>query len=462
VTKRRLVVIGGDAGGMSAASQARRRATADELEIIAFERGDFSSYSACGIPYFVGGLVSDVDDLIARSPEEHRRNGIDLRMRTEVVAIDVEGGTVTAREIDSGHEVTESYDDLVIATGATPIRPPLPGIDAQGVHGVQTLGDGTRLRDDIVASSAGHARVVVVGGGYVGLELAESLHHRGLPVTIVDARPQPMPTFDPDMGALVADAVRGLGIELISETKVDEFVVDATGHVRAVVIGDRTLDADIVVLGLGVKPNATLARAAGIDIGASGGIATDARMATSAAHVWAAGDCIECHHRVSGRQVAIALGTHANKQGRVVGINVTGGDAAFAGVVGTAVTKICDYEFARTGLNEREAREAGFDFATAKIEATTRAGYYPGAAPITVKVVVERPSGRLLGAQIVGREGAAKRVDVLATAIWNDMTVEEIQQLDLGYAPPFSPVWDPVLVAARRAARDAETSTDPL
>jgi NADPH-dependent 2,4-dienoyl-CoA reductase/sulfur reductase-like enzyme len=201
-----------------------------------------------------------------------------------------------------------------------------------------------------------------------------------------------------------------------------------------------------------VRPNVTLAQAAGIAIGPTGGIATSARMATSDPHVWAAGDCVECHHRVSNRPVVIALGTHANKQGRVVGINVTGGDATFPGVVGTAVTKICDYEVARTGLNEREARDAGFEFTTSTIEATSRAGYYPDSRPITVKVVAERGTGRLLGAQIVGREGAAKRIDVLATAIWNDMTVEEILQLDLGYAPPFSPVWDPVLTAARQSS----------
>ena len=459
MTKRRLLVIGGDAGGMSAASQARRGADADELDIIAFERGDYSSYSACGIPYFVGGLVTDVDELIARSPEEHRRNGIDIRMRTEITAIDTGARTVSARDLASGSEVSEPYDDLVIATGATPIRPPLPGIDAPGVHGVQTLGDGVRLRDDILRMPS-DTRVVVVGSGYVGLELAEALHRRGLAVTVVDSRSQPMPTFDPEIGARVAEAVRGLGIELISDTKVDGFETDAEGRVRAVVIGDRTLVAGVVVLGIGVKPNVALARAAGIEIGITGGIATDARMATSVPHVWAAGDCVECHHRVSNRPVTIALGTHANKQGRVIGVNVTGGNATFGGVVGTAVTKLCEFEFARTGLNEREAREAGFAITTETIEATTRAGYYPGATPITVKVVVERGSGRLLGAQIVGREDAAKRIDVLATAIWNDMTVEEIQQLDLGYAPPFSPVWDPVLVAARRSASGNRPATD--
>ena len=452
--KPRLLVVGGDAGGMTAASQARRRVGVDELEIVAFERGDYSSYSACGIPYFVGGEVTDIDALIARSPEEHRRNGIDVQMRSEVVAIDLGARAVTVRDLDASTERVEPFDQLVIATGSSPTRPPLPGIDAPGIHGVQTLGDGVALSNDLARLDPSRARAVVVGAGYVGLELAEALHRRGLHVTVVEAGEQPMATLDPDMGALVADAIRGLGIDLQTETKVEAFETGHDGRISAVVVGDNTLAADVVVLGLGVKPNVALARDAGIEIGPTGGIATDPRMATSAEGVWAAGDCVQCHHRVSGRPVTIALGTHANKQGIVAGENATGGDATFAGVIGTAVTKICDTEVARTGLNEREARDAGFDFSTSTVEPTTRAGYYPGAKRITVKIVVERTSNRLLGAQIVGKEGAAKRIDVLATAIWNDMTVDEIAQLDLGYAPPFSPLWDPVQVAARQSAHE--------
>ncbi len=454
MTARRLIVIGGDAGGMTAAAQARRRAAPDDLEIVAFERGEYTSYSACGIPYFVGGLVPEADDLVARSPEQHRRNGIDLRMRTEVTSIDIEAMTITARDLETGRETTERFDDLVIGTGASPVRPPLPGVDAHGIYGVQTLGDGIRLHDEVVGGDR-RGPIVVVGGGYVGIELAEALHRQGRSVTVVEAGEQPMHTLDPDMGALVGEAIRNLGITLLTGARVDAFETDAEGRVRAVVVGERTIEADAVVLGLGVKPNVEIARAAGITIGPSGGIATDPRMATSAPGVWAAGDCVECQHRVSNRPVAIALGTHANKQGRVIGINVTGGRAKFGGVVGTAVTKICEYEVARTGLNEREARDAGFDYETTTIESTSRAGYYPGATPITVKVVVEKGSGRLLGAQVVGREGAAKRIDVMATAIWNEMRVEEILELDLGYAPPFSPLWDPVLLAARRATRGA-------
>jgi NADPH-dependent 2,4-dienoyl-CoA reductase/sulfur reductase-like enzyme len=449
---QRLLVIGGDAAGMSAAANARRRRPATELDIIAFERGGYTSYSACGLPYLVADHIHDPQDLVARTPEEHRANGIDVRLRHEAVAVDTHERAITVRDLEAGSERREPFDQLVIATGALPVRPKLPGVDAEGVHGIQTITDGVALRDHVAAHRHANQRAVVVGGGYIGLEMAEALHNRGMPVTIVEGSAQPMSTLDPDMGALVGDAIRSLGIELRTNTSVVAFETDDHGHVRAVVTEDGTLPADVVVLGMGVRPNIGLARDAGVAIGEKGGIATDARMATSVDGVWAAGDCIETHHRVTGRQVLVALGTHANKQGRVAGENATGGNATFAGVIGTAVTKVCAYEIGRTGLTEREAAEAGFDDVTATIESTTRAHYYPDSQPITVKVVVERGSGRLLGAQIIGKEGAAKRIDVLATAIWAEMTVEEIAQLDLGYAPPLSPVWDPTLIAARKAA----------
>jgi NADPH-dependent 2,4-dienoyl-CoA reductase/sulfur reductase-like enzyme len=452
----RLLVVGGDAAGMSAASQARRRRSVDELEIVAFERGNYASYSACGLPYLVADHMHDPNELIARTPEEHRENGVDLRMRHEVVGIDTKARTITVRDLDADTERKEAFDQLVIATGASPARPKLPGADADGVHGIQTIGDGVALRTHVDEHLHANQRAVVVGGGYIGLEMAEALHERRMPVTVLDANEQPMlGPLDPDMGALVADGIRGLGIELRTETRVEGFETDTNNHVRAVVAGGQTFPADIVVLGTGVRPNVALASDAGITIGPTGAIATDARMATNVEGIWAAGDCVETRHRVTGRPVYVPLGTHANKQGRVVGENATGGSAEFLGVVGTAITKICAYEVARTGLTEREAAEAGFDAVTAKIDSTTRAHYYPGAQPITVKVVAQRGTGRLLGAQIIGREGAAKRIDVLATALWNEMPVAEIAQLDLGYAPPFSPVWDSVLIAARKAAEVA-------
>jgi len=449
VVNERLVVVGGNAAPSGGAGQARRRRPKDDLSIVAFERGRYSSYSACGIPYWIGGEVTSMDELIARRPEEHIRAGVDLRMGCDVVGIDLQSRTVEVVEVDGGRRYAEPFDQLLLATGSTPYRPPIPGMDAPNVHGVQVFDDGVALRAELEGD--GVRRVVVVGGGYIGLEIAEAMKRRGLEVTVVDRSGTPVGMFDEDVGGFIADAVRGLGIGLRLDAPVAAIETSA-GRATAVRTEDgTTLPADLVVLGLGVRPNVGLATGAGIPTGTSGGIAVDQRMRTPVDGVWAAGDCVESMHRVSGRRVVVALGTHANKQGRVAGINLGGGYATFPGVIGTAVTKVCELEVARTGLSEREARSAGFEFVTASIDSSTRAGYFPGSRPIRVKMIAERRSGRLLGAQIVGREGAAKRIDVLATAIWNEMAVDEILSLDLSYAPPFGPVWDPVLVAARKA-----------
>lgn len=448
--RERLVVIGGDAAGMSAASQARRLRGPDELEIVAFERGHFTSYSACGIPYWVGGDVPDRDRLIARTPEEHRARDIDLRMRTEVTGIDVAGARVRSRDLGTGAEAWTSYDRLVIATGARPVRPDLPGADAPGVHGVQTLDDGQALLDSLAATEG--RRAVVVGAGYIGVEMAEALINRGYEVTVVNRGKEPMSTLDPDMGRLVHTAMEGLGITMVDDAEVTAFLTGAGGRVSAVVTKDATYPADVVVLGIGVRPETTLARAAGLPLGDHGGLLTDLAMRVRGhENIWAGGDCVEVLDLVSGRERHIALGTHANKHGQVIGSNVAGGYATFPGVVGTAVSKVCDLEIARTGLREKDARRAGLRFEAVTIESTSRAGYYPNAALMTVKMLAEHRTGRLLGVQIVGREGAAKRVDIAAVALTAGMTVEQMTMLDLGYAPPFSPVWDPVLVAARKA-----------
>jgi len=448
---RRLLVIGADAAGMSAASQARRRRGPDDLRIVAFDRGNFSSYSACGIPYFVSGVVDDVESLVVRSPEAFRDSqAIHVHLRHEVLELDLDRGVALVNHRESGHQREEGFDDLVIATGATPVRPPLPGAGAEGIFGVQTLDDGVALRAHVADRKPG--RAVIVGSGYVGLEMAESLCALGVETHLVDIAPQPLSRLDPDMGALVADALRDFGTVLHLGQEVAGFETGAGGEVSAVVTSDGPLPAEVVVLGLGVRPNVGLAEAAGVEVGPSGAIAVDRRMRTSHPAVWAAGDCAEKRHRVSGAEVAVALGTHANKEGRVAGINLGGGYATFPGVIGTAATKVGSLEVARTGLGETEAADAGFVTASVLSESTTRAGYYPGAAPITVKLVVERGTGRLLGAQIVGREGAAKRIDALALAVWNEMTVDELLAADLSYAPPYSPVWDPVVAAARRAA----------
>lgn len=448
--KERLVVIGGDAAGMSAASQARRLKGPDELEIVAFERGHFTSYSACGIPYWVGGDVLSRDELIARTPEAHRARSIDLRMRTEVVEIDVEGGRVRTRDLESGAQDWTAYDKLVIGTGARPVRPALPGIDAPGVHGVQTLDDGQGLLDTLARTPG--RRAVVIGAGYIGVEMAEALIQRRYEVTVVNRGSEPMSTLDPDMGRLVHEAMSGMGIEMVNGAEVTKILTGDDGRVRAVATEDAEYPADVVVLGIGVRPETELARAAGLPLGEYGGLLTDLAMRVRGhENIWAGGDCVEVLDLVSGRERHIALGTHANKHGQVIGSNVGGSYATFPGVVGTAVSKVCDLEIARTGLREKEARAAGLQYVTVTIESTSRAGYYPGAAVMTVKMLAERLTGRLLGVQIVGREGAGKRVDIAAVALTARMTVDQMTALDLGYAPPFSPVWDPVLVAARKA-----------
>ncbi|MEV7453519.1 FAD-dependent oxidoreductase [Streptomyces nigra] len=450
--RERLVVIGGDAAGMSAASQARRLRDAGELEIVAFERGHFTSYSACGIPYWVGGDVAGPERLIARTAEEHRARDIDLRLRTEVTEIDVAGRRVRARDLDSGDESWTSYDKLVIATGARPIRPDMPGVDAPGVHGVQTLDDGQALLDTLART--GGRRAVVVGAGYIGVEMAEALINRGYEVTVVNRGSEPMSTLDPDMGRLVHEAMEGLGITMVDDAEVTKILTGEDGHVRAVATEDAEYPADVVVLGIGVRPETTLARAAGLPLGEHGGLLTDRAMRVRGhTDVYAGGDCVEVLDLVSGQERHVPLGTHANKHGQVIGTNVGRGYATFPGVVGTAVSKVCDLEIARTGLREKDARRAGLRYVTATIESTSRAGYYPGASPMTVKMLAELRTGRLLGVQIVGREGAGKRVDIAAVALTAGMTVEQMTSLDLGYAPPFSPVWDPVLVAARKASK---------
>ncbi|MGW9082282.1 FAD-dependent oxidoreductase [Streptomyces yangpuensis] len=447
----RLVVVGGGGGGGSPAPPAPQLLWAPEMRVVSFQRGPFPPPPACGIPYWVGGLVAGRDELIARTPEEHRARDIDLRTRTEVVELDLAGSRVRARDLDGGSEAWTHYDKLVLATGARPVRPRLPGIGAHGVHGIQTLDDGQRLMDALERTRG--RRAVVVGAGYIGVEMAEALVLRGFEVTVLHRGEQPMSTLDPDMGGLVHRAMNRMGIVTVSRAEVTKILTDEEGRARAVATASgEEYPADVVVLGIGVEPRTALARTAGLPLGPSGGILTDLSMRVRGqGNVWAGGDCVEVLDRVAGRTRHIPLGTHANKHGQVIGSGVGGGYATFPGVVGTAVSKVCDLEIARTGLRERDALEAGLRFVTATITSTNTAGYYPGAVEMTVKMLAERRTGRLLGVQIVGGGGSAKRVDIAAVALTAGMTVEQVVSLDLGYAPPFSPVWDPVLVAARKA-----------
>lgn len=449
----RLVVIGGDAGGMAAASQARRmRPDRDDLDIVAFERGTRTSFSACGIPFRVGGLIGALDDLVARTPEEHRRRGIDVRTRHEVKAIDLDRRVVDVVDLDANRSFEQPFDQLLIGTGARPIRPPLPGITLGFVKGVQNLDDA----DDLLAyaETSRCRKVVVVGAGYIGLEMAEAFARWGASVTIIEGADQVMSTLDADMAAEAQKVIESIGIDVRLGVPVAGF------EPGRVLTADGDLAADLVVLGIGVRPNSELAAGAGITLGVRDSIRVDRRQRTSAGGVWAAGDCCESTNVITHQPVHVALGTIANRQARVAGINLGGGYATFPGVLGSAVTKLCELEIGRTGLTEREARDNSFEVAVGKIDSTSRAAYYPGTSAMTVKLVAERGTGRLLGGQIVGGKGSAKRIDVIATALAAGMTATDLELTDLSYAPPFSPVWEPVLLAARHAAKAARSSME--
>ncbi|MFN8017259.1 MAG: FAD-dependent oxidoreductase [Acidimicrobiales bacterium] len=438
----RLVVVGGDAAGMTAATNARRGRP--DLEIVVLEKGHHTSYSACGIPYVVSGAIPALDSLVVRTPQEFRDGfRIDVRTRHEVRGIDLDTRRLEVRALDQERTIHIGFDLLHIATGARPARPPLPGIDGPGIFGVQTLDDAQAVLDAI---GGGRCRdVVVVGAGYIGLEMAEAFVRRGARVVQLDAGAQPMGTLDPDMGAHVARSLERFGVDLRLGAKVTGF---SPGRVHT---ADEDLAADLVVLGMGVVPNAALGTDAGLAAGARGAIRVDHRQRTSREGIYAAGDCADVLHRVSGERVHIALGTVANKTGRVAGTNLGGGYASFPGVLGTAITRVCEVEVARTGLSEREATAAGIEHRVGTVESTSRAGYHPAAEVLHAKVLVERGSGRLLGGQIVGADRVGKRIDALATAIWSSMTAAEFVDLDLAYAPPVATVWDPFQVAARSA-----------
>lgn len=468
--EKRLVVIGGVAAGMSAAAKVRR--TNSNMEITVFERGSYVSYGACGLPWFICGRIPahenlaripedfhksvcgkmpDENRLIARTPEEFNKIGIKLHIRHEVMSIASDRQQVRVKNLDTGGEHDQTYDVLLIGTGANAIRPPIPGIDLKGVFQLKTLDDGLVLRHFVETHNP--KRAVIVGGGYIGLEMLDCFKCMGVDIVVVDIAPRVlMKTFDDDMVAVVNEELARQGVTLSVSDGVKAF--EGVDRVRFVVTEHNRFPADVVILSLGVRPNVELAREAGIIIGGTGAIAIDDHMRTSVANIYSAGDCAEVHHLVTGRAAYIPLGSTANKQGRIAGSNIAGGDVAFGGVVGTAVSKILDLQVARTGLTEEEARALGYDATGTMIKSQSSAHYYPGGSPLWVKLVYETDSRRLLGGQIIGEQGAAKRIDVLATALHQGMAVEDIRALDLSYAPPFSPVWDPILVAANVAAKE--------
>jgi NADPH-dependent 2,4-dienoyl-CoA reductase/sulfur reductase-like enzyme len=443
----RLVVIGGGAAGMSAASAARRVAPA--LDAVVCEAGGFAAYGVCGIPYFLGGTVGDAESLLAYPPAEFReKRGIDLRLRTRVSRIDPQAHQVHLAGADGSGAV--GYDVLVVASGACPVRPPVPGLDHPRVFTIRSLDEAIELRRLLDAGTV--RRAIVVGAGYIGLETAEALVSAGIEVEVIEALPRVLGNVDePVAGLAQAELERHAGLRL--GTRLDAVRGGPGGGVTAVVDGAESR-TDLVVIATGVRPASDLLVQAGAQHLPDRSVAVDAGMRTSLPDVFAAGDCVALPHLVLGRPAWVPLGPAANKTGRVAGTVAAGGTASFPGVVGTAAVKVFDLEVARTGLTLAEAQAAGLAATATDVVSRSRAKYYPGASPVHVRLV-HAPGGRLLGGQLAGREGAAKRIDVLATALHAGLSVADLAALDLSYAPPFAPVYDPVLAAAIKAAGGA-------
>lgn len=452
------MVVGADAAGMSAAHQALRtaRRTGDELAITVLDRGTHTSYSACGIPYWMAGEVGSVDELVARTAEQHRAAGIDLRLGTEVVAADVAARTVTTAAGE-----TLEYDELVVATGAPAIVPDWAlrpdGTPYDMVGPVKTLDDGAAWLDRFDAAGDG-AHVVVVGAGYIGVEVAEAALRRGLGVTVV-TRGRGLALLEDEMSERVAVALCDAGAEVVLGVEVTGLDVaqDGAGAERVTGVrweGDQR-DADLVVLAIGVRPGTDFLTGSGLETADNGALRPDphGRVADG---VWAAGDCCEVRRRIDDRWVFRPLGTHATKHGRALGDSLAGGELAFQGIVDTSITRFAAggqyLEIARTGLGRAEAEEAGHDPVTLVTEGTTATGYMPEADPIAVWVMADRDTRRLLGVQVVGGHGAGKRVDTAAAVLWAQGTVDDLAWMDLAYAPPFSSTWDVLQIAARRVA----------
>jgi len=455
---RRVLIVGGVAGGASCAARLRR--LDERASITLIDRGPYVSFANCGLPYYVGNVIADEKKLLVASPALFRdRFEIDVHTGTEAVAIDRAKRTLTLRDVASGAERVEPYDALVLAPGASPIRPPLPGIDRPGVFAVRSIPDTQRIRawiDERAAKSA-----VVVGGGFIGLEMAENLVHRGLAVTILEKLPQVMPPLDPEMVSPVTQHLRERGVELHLGDGLA--AIDAEGDRLAVVAeSGARLPADLVILAIGVRPETKLAKEAGLAIGARGGIVVDEQMRTSDPHVWAIGDAIEVRDVLLGQETVVPLAGPANRQGRIAAESIVGRATRFRGVQATAVVGVLGMIVASTGASEKGLRRAGVgDFAKVYLHPGHHAGYYPGARPIHLKLLFAKSDGRILGAQAVGTEGVEKRIDVIATAIQLGGTVHDLAEAELCYAPQFGAAKDPVNLAGM-IARNVLSGDMPL
>ena len=443
----RIVVIGGVAGGMSAAAKARR--TNKDAEIVVFEKGRFVSYGACGMPYFLSGEIESYEELIVRKPEDFEKAGIKVNLGWEAKEIDAKNFKVIV-ESREGKREEVSFDSLVIATGASSRRLPIEGVDLKGVFTLKSLDDGIAIKNYI--SDKKVKRAAVIGAGFIGLELIDAFVRQGIEVVSIDIVPSPPPQFDDDMVDFVKEKADENKVITCWGSKVDR--IEGGDSVEAVVIEGERFPVDMVVLSVGVSPNSEIAERAGIELSVANAIKVDERMQTSVEGIYAAGDCTHSYSVVTGKPIYLPLGSLANRHGRVAGTNAAGKNAVMHPVAGSSIVKFFDIGLARAGLTESEAKSEGFDVASVVIKAYDKAHYYPGAGKMKVKLVWDKASGRLLGAQLAGPYTGVKRIDVVASLLIKRATVSDLKSVDLAYAPPFSPVWDPLSIAANQAVKD--------
>ncbi len=440
---KKILIVGGVAGGATAAARIRR--LDETAEVIIFERSGFVSYANCGLPYYIGGVIRDKEELTLQTPEMFReRFQIDVRVHHEVTAIHPERKTVTVKNLETGETFEESYDKLLLSPGARPVQPNLPGAGLENLFTLRTVEDTLRIRDYVVKNKPKSA--VLAGGGYIGLEVAENLRELGMDVTIVQRPNQLLNPLDYEMACFVHAKMREKGIRLMLGHSVEGFE-KAGDQVNVLIKGEQPIKTDMVLLAIGVAPDTHLAKEAGLTLGIKNSIVVNDRMETSAPDIYAVGDAVEVRHFVTGSKALISLAGPANKQGRIAADNICGGDSVYQGSQGSSVIKIFDMTVATTGINERTAKDAGIDCDKVYLSPSNHASYYPGGTMMTMKVLFEKNTYKLLGAQIVGYEGADKRIDVIATAMHAGMTALQLKDLDLAYAPPYSSAKDPVNMA---------------
>ena len=439
----KVVIVGGVAGGATAAARIRR--LDEQAEIVVFERSGYISYANCGLPYYIGGVIEDPDALTLQTPESFfSRFRVAMKVRHEVTAIHPERKAVSVKDLETGELFEESYDKLLLSPGARPTQPRLPGLGSEKIFTLRTVEDTFRIKEYIQEKQPKSA--VLAGGGFISLELAENLRELGMDVTIVQRPKQLMNPFDPDMAAFIHAEMRKHGVKLALGHTVEGFAEKELG-VDVLLKDEAPLRADMVVLAIGVSPDTGLAKDAGLELGIKGSIVVNDRMETSAPDIYAVGDAVQVKHFVTGQDALIALAGPANKQGRIAADNICGGDSRYSGSQGSSVVKVFDLTAAATGINETNAGKAGLSVDSVVLSPMSHAGYYPGGKAMTMKVVFEKETFRLLGAQIVGYEGVDKRIDVLATAIRGGLKATELKELELAYAPPYSSAKDPVNMA---------------